>query len=108
MIQAKDKELTEVLNELTKAKGLLAKLGVPGYAETECIELAANHTPSLPNCLHLLKYALNVYPHQMLPVCITSQVYKHKAGSNQIFLNAIIDIVYYYISLVWDNAEVHL
>ncbi|KAL2545844.1 hypothetical protein Fot_15077 [Forsythia ovata] len=34
MIQAKDKELTEVLNELTKAKGLLAKLGVPGYAET--------------------------------------------------------------------------
>ncbi|KAL2494311.1 Ribonuclease [Forsythia ovata] len=28
MIQAKDKELTEVLNELTKAKGLLAKLGV--------------------------------------------------------------------------------
>ncbi|KAL2530378.1 hypothetical protein Fot_22979 [Forsythia ovata] len=34
MIQAKDKELTEVLNELTKAKGLLAKLGDPGYAET--------------------------------------------------------------------------
>ncbi|KAL2559788.1 hypothetical protein Fot_04527 [Forsythia ovata] len=34
MIQAKDKELTEVLNELTKAKGLLAKLGVPGYTET--------------------------------------------------------------------------
>ncbi|KAL2508194.1 hypothetical protein Fot_31841 [Forsythia ovata] len=33
MIQAKDKELTEVLNELTKAKGLLAKLGVPGYTE---------------------------------------------------------------------------
>ncbi|KAL2514529.1 hypothetical protein Fot_28500 [Forsythia ovata] len=34
MIQAKDRELTEVLNELTKAKGLLAKLGVPGYTET--------------------------------------------------------------------------
>ncbi|KAL2515264.1 Uncharacterized protein Fot_29235 [Forsythia ovata] len=34
MIHAKDKELTEVLNELTKAKGLLAKLGVPGYTET--------------------------------------------------------------------------
>ncbi|KAL2553184.1 hypothetical protein Fot_06803 [Forsythia ovata] len=34
MIQSKDKELTEVLNELMKAKGLLAKLGVPGYAET--------------------------------------------------------------------------
>ncbi|KAL2496542.1 Uncharacterized protein Fot_40299 [Forsythia ovata] len=34
MIQAKDKELTEALNELTKAKGLLAKLGVPGYIET--------------------------------------------------------------------------
>ncbi|KAL2538391.1 hypothetical protein Fot_19782 [Forsythia ovata] len=34
MIQAKDKELTEVLNELTKAKDLLAKLGVPGYTET--------------------------------------------------------------------------
>ncbi|KAL2545542.1 hypothetical protein Fot_14775 [Forsythia ovata] len=33
MIQANYKELTEVLNELTKAKGLLAKLGVPGYAE---------------------------------------------------------------------------
>ncbi|KAL2493595.1 hypothetical protein Fot_37352 [Forsythia ovata] len=32
MIQAKDKELTEVLNELAKAKGLLAKLGAPGYA----------------------------------------------------------------------------
>ncbi|KAL2455350.1 putative leucine-rich repeat receptor-like serine/threonine-protein kinase [Forsythia ovata] len=42
MIQAKDKELTEALNELTKAKGLLAKLGVPGYIETELIELAAN------------------------------------------------------------------
>ncbi|KAL2478481.1 hypothetical protein Fot_47495 [Forsythia ovata] len=34
MIQAKDKKLTKVLNELTKANGLLAKLGVPGYAET--------------------------------------------------------------------------
>ncbi|KAL2520807.1 hypothetical protein Fot_24730 [Forsythia ovata] len=31
---AKDKELAEVLNELTKTKGLLAKLGVPGYTET--------------------------------------------------------------------------
>ncbi|KAL2459738.1 hypothetical protein Fot_54482 [Forsythia ovata] len=29
MIQAKDRELTEVLNELAKAKSLLAKLGVP-------------------------------------------------------------------------------
>ncbi|KAL2553480.1 Uncharacterized protein Fot_07099 [Forsythia ovata] len=35
MIQAKDRELTEVLNELAKAKGLLAKLGVPGYTETD-------------------------------------------------------------------------
>ncbi|KAL2530958.1 hypothetical protein Fot_23559 [Forsythia ovata] len=34
MIQAKDRELIEVLNELTKAKSLLAKLGVPGYTET--------------------------------------------------------------------------
>ncbi|KAL2501275.1 hypothetical protein Fot_35123 [Forsythia ovata] len=34
MIQARDKELTEVFNELTKAKGLLAKLGVPSYTET--------------------------------------------------------------------------
>ncbi|KAL2530750.1 hypothetical protein Fot_23351 [Forsythia ovata] len=34
MIQVKDRELTEVLNELAKAKGLLAKLGVPGYTET--------------------------------------------------------------------------
>ncbi|KAL2489454.1 hypothetical protein Fot_42746 [Forsythia ovata] len=33
MIQAKDKELTEVLSELAKAKGLLAKLWAPGYAE---------------------------------------------------------------------------
>ncbi|KAL2489718.1 hypothetical protein Fot_43010 [Forsythia ovata] len=33
MIQAKDKELTEVLNELAKAKGLLPKLGIPGYTE---------------------------------------------------------------------------
>ncbi|KAL2521140.1 hypothetical protein Fot_25063 [Forsythia ovata] len=84
MIYAKDKELTEALNELAKAHGLLAKLGAPGYAEplgddrdrvdkvgrephslaaelyllaclrieclsSELIELAANHTPSLPN-----------------------------------------------------------
>ncbi|KAL2489789.1 Uncharacterized protein Fot_43081 [Forsythia ovata] len=35
MIQAKDRELTEVPNELAKAKGLLAKLGVPGYTETQ-------------------------------------------------------------------------
>ncbi|KAL2559782.1 hypothetical protein Fot_04521 [Forsythia ovata] len=34
MIQAKGKELNEVLNGLTKAKGLLAKLGVPGYTKT--------------------------------------------------------------------------
>ncbi|KAL2544340.1 hypothetical protein Fot_13573 [Forsythia ovata] len=34
MIQAKDRELTEVSNELAKAKGLLAKLEVPGYTET--------------------------------------------------------------------------
>ncbi|KAL2530839.1 hypothetical protein Fot_23440 [Forsythia ovata] len=34
MIQAKDRELTEVSNELAKAKALLAKLGVPGYTET--------------------------------------------------------------------------
>ncbi|KAL2555480.1 hypothetical protein Fot_00219 [Forsythia ovata] len=34
MIQAKDRELTEVSNELAKAKGLLAKLGVPGYTKT--------------------------------------------------------------------------
>ncbi|KAL2558573.1 hypothetical protein Fot_03312 [Forsythia ovata] len=33
MIQAKNKEMTEVLSELGKAKGLLAKLGAPGYAE---------------------------------------------------------------------------
>ncbi|KAL2483321.1 hypothetical protein Fot_44765 [Forsythia ovata] len=33
MIQAKDKELTEALSELAKAKGLLAKLGAPGYTE---------------------------------------------------------------------------
>ncbi|KAL2488151.1 hypothetical protein Fot_41443 [Forsythia ovata] len=35
MIYAKDKELTEALNELGKAQGLLAKLGVPGYAEPQ-------------------------------------------------------------------------
>ncbi|KAL2538839.1 hypothetical protein Fot_20230 [Forsythia ovata] len=35
MIYAKDKELTEALNELAKAQGLLAKLGVPGYAEPQ-------------------------------------------------------------------------
>ncbi|KAL2551507.1 hypothetical protein Fot_05126 [Forsythia ovata] len=34
MIQAKDRELTEVSNELAKAKSLLAKLGVSGYTET--------------------------------------------------------------------------
>ncbi|KAL2478971.1 hypothetical protein Fot_47985 [Forsythia ovata] len=33
MIQPKDKELTEVLSELAKAKGLLAKHGAPDYAE---------------------------------------------------------------------------
>ncbi|KAL2557667.1 Uncharacterized protein Fot_02406 [Forsythia ovata] len=33
MIQAKDRELIEDLNELAKAKGLLAKLGIPGYTE---------------------------------------------------------------------------
>ncbi|KAL2538479.1 Uncharacterized protein Fot_19870 [Forsythia ovata] len=33
VIYAKDKELTDALNELSKAQGLLAKLGVPGYAE---------------------------------------------------------------------------
>ncbi|KAL2515388.1 hypothetical protein Fot_29359 [Forsythia ovata] len=33
MIQAKDKELTDMLSELAKANGLLAKLGAPGYAE---------------------------------------------------------------------------
>ncbi|KAL2553162.1 hypothetical protein Fot_06781 [Forsythia ovata] len=33
IIQAKDKELIEVLSELAKAKGLLAKLGALGYAE---------------------------------------------------------------------------
>ncbi|KAL2527986.1 hypothetical protein Fot_20587 [Forsythia ovata] len=33
MIQAKDKELTEALSELAKAKGLLVKLGAPDYAE---------------------------------------------------------------------------
>ncbi|KAL2544974.1 protein of unknown function-containing protein [Forsythia ovata] len=39
MKKAKDRELAEVLNELTKAKGLLAKLGVPGYTETELTEV---------------------------------------------------------------------
>ncbi|KAL2502183.1 hypothetical protein Fot_36031 [Forsythia ovata] len=34
MIQAKDRELIEVSNELAKAKALLAKLGVPGYTGT--------------------------------------------------------------------------
>ncbi|KAL2493946.1 hypothetical protein Fot_37703 [Forsythia ovata] len=33
MIHAKDKKLTEVLSELAKAQGLLAKLGALGYAE---------------------------------------------------------------------------
>ncbi|KAL2553348.1 hypothetical protein Fot_06967 [Forsythia ovata] len=35
MIYTKDKELTEALNQLAKAQGLLAKLGVPGYAEPQ-------------------------------------------------------------------------
>ncbi|KAL2520157.1 hypothetical protein Fot_24080 [Forsythia ovata] len=35
MIYAKDKELTEALNELAKAQGLLAKLRVHGYAEPQ-------------------------------------------------------------------------
>ncbi|KAL2493817.1 hypothetical protein Fot_37574 [Forsythia ovata] len=35
MIHAKDKELTESLCELAKAKGLLAKLRAPGYAEPQ-------------------------------------------------------------------------
>ncbi|KAL2558905.1 Uncharacterized protein Fot_03644 [Forsythia ovata] len=35
MIHAKDKELTEAQCELAKAKGLLAKLGAPGYAEPQ-------------------------------------------------------------------------
>ncbi|KAL2500508.1 FAS1 domain [Forsythia ovata] len=35
MIYAKDKELTEALSELSKAQGLLAKLGVAGYAEPQ-------------------------------------------------------------------------
>ncbi|KAL2489326.1 Uncharacterized protein Fot_42618 [Forsythia ovata] len=33
MIHAKDKELTEALTELSRAKDLLANLGVPGYAD---------------------------------------------------------------------------
>ncbi|KAL2549591.1 Uncharacterized protein Fot_11121 [Forsythia ovata] len=45
MIQAKDRELTEVLNELAKAKGLLAKLGVPGYTETAIISGCQERTP---------------------------------------------------------------
>ncbi|KAL2553117.1 hypothetical protein Fot_06736 [Forsythia ovata] len=35
MIHAKDKELTEVLTDLSNAHGLLAKLGVPGYADSK-------------------------------------------------------------------------
>ncbi|KAL2528867.1 DNA-binding pseudobarrel domain superfamily [Forsythia ovata] len=37
MIQSKDRELTEVLDELAKAKSLLAKLGVSGYTEIASI-----------------------------------------------------------------------
>ncbi|KAL2501315.1 hypothetical protein Fot_35163 [Forsythia ovata] len=33
MVHAKDKELSEALNELSRAQDLLAKLGVPGYAD---------------------------------------------------------------------------
>ncbi|KAL2514924.1 hypothetical protein Fot_28895 [Forsythia ovata] len=33
MVHAKDKELTEVLTELSKAQGLLAKLGISGYED---------------------------------------------------------------------------
>ncbi|KAL2520919.1 hypothetical protein Fot_24842 [Forsythia ovata] len=33
MVHAKDKELTEMLNELSRAQDLLAKLGVPSYAD---------------------------------------------------------------------------
>ncbi|KAL2549817.1 hypothetical protein Fot_11347 [Forsythia ovata] len=33
MVHTKDKELTEALNELSRALDLLAKLGVPGYAD---------------------------------------------------------------------------
>ncbi|KAL2538708.1 hypothetical protein Fot_20099 [Forsythia ovata] len=33
MVHAKDKELTEALAELSKAKDLLVNLGVPGYAD---------------------------------------------------------------------------
>ncbi|KAL2551804.1 hypothetical protein Fot_05423 [Forsythia ovata] len=35
VIYTKDKELIEALNELAKAQDLLAKLGVPGYAEPQ-------------------------------------------------------------------------
>ncbi|KAL2538677.1 hypothetical protein Fot_20068 [Forsythia ovata] len=33
MVHVKDKELTEALAELSKAKDLLANLGVPGYVD---------------------------------------------------------------------------
>ncbi|KAL2489031.1 hypothetical protein Fot_42323 [Forsythia ovata] len=33
MVYSKDKELTEALTELSKAKDLLASLGVPGYVD---------------------------------------------------------------------------
>ncbi|KAL2529857.1 hypothetical protein Fot_22458 [Forsythia ovata] len=33
MVHAKDKELIEALAELSKSKGLLASLGVPGYVD---------------------------------------------------------------------------
>ncbi|KAL2557872.1 uncharacterized protein Fot_02611 [Forsythia ovata] len=35
MVHAKDKELTEALTELSKARGMLAKLGVLGYKDLE-------------------------------------------------------------------------
>ncbi|KAL2488723.1 hypothetical protein Fot_42015 [Forsythia ovata] len=33
MVHAKDKELTEALAKLSKARDLLASLGIPGYAD---------------------------------------------------------------------------
>ncbi|KAL2520411.1 hypothetical protein Fot_24334 [Forsythia ovata] len=35
MVHAKDKQLTDALTELSKAQGLLAKFGVPGYVDPE-------------------------------------------------------------------------
>ncbi|KAL2501296.1 hypothetical protein Fot_35144 [Forsythia ovata] len=37
MVHAKDKELSEALNELSRAQYLLAKLGVPGYANPKVV-----------------------------------------------------------------------